>query len=151
MGALKGIFSIVAVVLIYNAMFEDNNSSTSIVEAKQQTTRNDKFSGYNIDVPVDRTAQYTGLNLENDTANVLVLSERKGKSGVVYVIREVDCNAGKFRYLAEADSIDQLKRLINSERFEVWGKMSPIVKDSSSYSISKEACKQDSKLLKNYI
>ena len=59
-------------------------------------------------VPSDPSSTYkiVAKNVGRARSALVVISERKGRSGISYAIREVNCLTRKFRYFTEGDTLD---------------------------------------------
>lgn len=89
-----------------------------------------------IDVPSDAGANYTMLDRTIRGATRIVITQRDGRSGTSYAKREIDCNRGTFRYLAEGDTLQELIRSNTKP-----GAMAQLTTGSISYWVVQAACK----------
>ena len=88
-------------------------------------------------VPSDPSSTYKIVVKDVGRARsaLVVISERKGRSGISYAIREVNCLTRKFRYLSKGDTLDEALSRVKSSN-----SMSSLVTGSISYYIVSAAC-----------
>lgn len=84
-------------------------------------------------VPSDRGATYTNLSIEGQGRYRKIATQRSGKSGVSYSLREYDCDQERVRYLATGDARDVLQQV----KPQAWA---PIVQGSIASYIGGQAC-----------
>jgi len=87
--------------------------------------------------PGDKGTYYLISNQTIQGRN-LVVSKRDGPSGTSFSAREIDCKNMTFRYVAEGETINAMKK--NATTYQV-GSMSSLVKGSASWFVAKAACK----------
>ncbi len=89
-----------------------------------------------LSVPSDPGATYWVLSVEKASNNdeVYITTQRKGKSGVSFAKRLVNCNYQTFRYVGDADTFEELQRQ------NLKGKMGALVQGSISWYASQYAC-----------
>ncbi len=86
-------------------------------------------------VPSDPKAQYWILAVDElSNGNISVTSKRSSSSGTSFAIREIDCEGQRFRYLADADTLEELSDSQPSPNF------GPFVDGSISEVLSSRAC-----------
>ena len=69
----------------------------------------------------------------------LVVSRREGPSGTSFAAREINCQNETYRYVAEGDSMDALKKNVTARVQDMT--MTPITYGSATYYVVKAACK----------
>ena len=69
---------------------------------------------------------------------LMVISQRVGKSGTSYAVREVNCYNSTFRYVGESN-ISASHAMASAATYNA-GNMSPLTHGSISYYISNKAC-----------
>ena len=69
---------------------------------------------------------------------LMVISQRVGKSGTSFAVREVNCYNSTFRYVGESN-ISASDAMASAATYNA-GSMSPLTKGSISYYISNKAC-----------
>jgi hypothetical protein len=88
-----------------------------------------------IPVPSDPDATYTFIGGERlPHRQVTVTTKRNGASGASYATRLVDCKQGTFKYLAEGNTLEELKQTTSASE------MNPLEQGSISYYVSIYAC-----------
>lgn len=92
--------------------------------------------GRSISVQSDTAARYSVLNLERRATIATITTQRTGPSGTSYSTREVDCAKQMFRYAAEGETLDELRKSRISDR------MGPLVAGSISFYVADFACRQ---------
>ncbi|MGP1517515.1 MAG: hypothetical protein ACTTJV_07835, partial [Ottowia sp.] len=88
-------------------------------------------------IPSDPTGVYKILDIyqENKNANVQITTRRAGKSGTSYSAREYDCQRNMVRYLADGNTLEELK-------VPKPGEWAAIVDGSIAAYIGERACKK---------
>ena len=86
-----------------------------------------------IPVPDAGSANYYFVSQSGSWPRITITTQRLGLSGQSFARREIDCENGKFRYLADVENFKQ----INDGTPGSWGDLSP---GSISYHISIYAC-----------
>jgi hypothetical protein len=69
----------------------------------------------------------------------LVVSRRAGPSGTSFAAREINCQNETFRYVAEGDTVEDMKKNVTIRVQDM--SMAPITYGSASYYVVKAACK----------
>jgi hypothetical protein len=90
-----------------------------------------------VSVPTDSGATYKIVvqDLGYGRSALVVISQRIGSSGTSFAIREVNCDAGTFRYMGEGDTLEQAMNSVDDT-----ATMSPLVDGSISDYIVRAAC-----------
>lgn len=90
-----------------------------------------------VSVPSDSGASYKIVvqDVGYGKSALIVISQRIGSSGTSFAIREVNCDAGTFRYMGEGDTLDQAMNSVDDT-----AQMSPLVDGSISDYIVRAAC-----------
>ena len=84
-------------------------------------------------VPSDSNAIYTIISAKKvGKGRAQIVTRREGPSGVSFSERLVDCKNSRFKYTAEGDSLNAMKKKQED--------MGPLVEGSISYYISAYAC-----------
>jgi hypothetical protein len=84
-------------------------------------------------VPSDPNAIYTIISAKKEgNGRAKIVTRREGASGVSFSERLVDCKNSMFKYTAEGDSLNAMKKKQEE--------MGPLVQGSISYYISAYAC-----------
>ena len=86
-------------------------------------------------VPSDPKAKYYVLEKSGAGTDRVILTKRVGPSGTSYSRRLYNCSNSTFKYLADADTLEGLKKAKPDP------KMGPLVEGSISYYVGLEACK----------
>ena len=69
----------------------------------------------------------------------LVVSRREGPSGTSFAAREINCGNETYRYVAEGDTAEAMKKNVTTRVQDMT--MTPITYGSATYYVVKAACK----------
>mgnify|MGYP006950298346 CR=1 FL=1 len=84
----------------------------------------------------DPGASYQLTSVEENGAGFLVaVTQRTGRSGVSYAVREIDCERQTFRYVGEGDTLEEALKPAAA-----LGEMTSLVQGSSSDAAVQAAC-----------
>ena len=86
-------------------------------------------AGQSISVPSDSKARYTVVDKTSKGFTRIITVRRDGPSGTSFTKREVDCSRGRSRYLAEGDTMQELRanKQNNTMSYPVEGSISDYV------------------------
>ena len=82
----------------------------------------------------DSKATYANVEFGGKGKLRTIVTHRNGPSGPSFTRREVDCDAGTFRYLGTGDSLEEMRKS------KAGGKMSPLTDRSISSYVAAQAC-----------
>jgi hypothetical protein len=110
-------------------------SENQITNTSMQTKYNSNETVYKI--PSDPHGRYKYLKMYASDSNLVVITERIGKGGITsYSTREIDCNSGTFRYLANGDTLEQMYANMGQNEEQ----MGPLSEGSISSYVAGYAC-----------
>ncbi len=93
-------------------------------------------AGESVHVPTDSKAYYEMLLKKHINGRLLVVTKRVGPSGTSFAAREIDCQAGTFRYVGEGSSIESLMANVHDK-----DRMAVLTAGSISTYVAIHACK----------
>lgn len=93
-------------------------------------------AGESVYVPTDLKASYEMLINKPINGRLLVVTKRVGPSGTSFAAREIDCQAGTFRYVGEGSSMEALRANAHDK-----DRMAVLTAGSISTYVAIHACK----------
>ncbi len=88
-----------------------------------------------ISVPSDTKAQYFVLERDTKGNERKITTKRVGPSGTGYSQRLINCSAGTFKYLADGETLAEMKAS------KPTGSVAPLTQGSISFYVAEAACK----------
>ena len=94
-----------------------------------------------LSVPTDPRASYQILAVAGTKTRPIITTRRSGPSGVSFAKREVDCRRWTFRYLAEGDTMEELRASEESRASRQTDRHGPLTEGSISSYVANAACR----------
>ena len=93
-------------------------------------------------VPSDPKAEYMLLDFEQVLPGLIIATTRRdGPSGVSYSVRVFDCESMRFKYLADGESLAQVRaKAAAAPRRRAGRDLAPLTRGSISYFVARQAC-----------